>query len=151
MKYYSEKLNELFNSPEELEAAEKTVTSKKAKKKTVETAEQPKAPSRKELAAAVEAADELVKKCYADYDQAQLKVEELSKSYLAEIDKILGDAKKAVKDAERARYDAIRKFNDTYGAYQVTYTGDKAADELLKAIRSINSTAHNIFRDSFWF
>ena len=150
MKFYSEKLDKLFDTPEELQAAE----TPKKKKKVV--AEQPTVdetatvPTRKELATAVEAAEERVKQAYADYETARGKAEELSKKYLEEINAILDPAQKSVKEAERLRYEAIRNFNDSYGAYQVTYTGAKAADEMMKAINNINSRANKIFRDMFW-
>ena len=150
MKFYSEKLDKLFDTPEELQAAE----TPKKKKKVV--AEQPTVdetatvPTRKELATAVEAAEERVKQAYADYETARGKAEELSKKYLEEINAILDPAQKTVKEAERLRYEAIRNFNDSYGAYQVTYTGAKAADEMMKAINNINSRANKIFRDMFW-
>ena len=150
MKFYSEKLDKLFDTPEELQAAE---TSKKKKKAATEQPvvdESATVPTRKELASAVEAADERVKQAYADYETAKGKAEELSKKYLEEINALLDPAQKAVKEAERLRYEAIRNFNDSYGAYQVTYTGAKAADEMMKAISNINSRANKMFRDMFW-
>lgn len=154
MKFYSEKLNELFDTLEALEAAENKKTAKAKKTLRVDEAVkedkpvEPEVPTRKQLAAAVDAADEAVKEAYVKYAEAKSAVEELSKKYLEEIDNILEPAKKAVKDAEQNRYEAIRRFNDSYGAYQVTYTGAKAADEFMKAISSINSKA---LRDLFWF
>ena len=152
MKFYSEKLNQIFDSAEELQLAEKGVGKKKKKSITEQpVAEEPAAaPSRKELATAVEEADEKVKQAYADYETAKVKAEELSKKFLEEINAILDPAQKAVKEAERMRYEAIRNFNDSYGAYQVTYTGARAADEMMKAISNINSRANNMFRDMFW-
>lgn len=152
MKYYSEKLNEMFDTPEALEAAEKAVASKKKKKAAVEEkpVENTEVATRKQLAADVESAEEKVKTAYADYETAKAKVEELSKEYLAAVDAILEPAKKAVKDAEKARYEAIKKFNENFGAYQVTYTGGRAAEEMVKAINNINARANKIFRDMFW-
>lgn len=150
MKFYSEKLDKLFDTPEELQAAE---TPKKKKKVVAEQSivdETATVPTRKELATAVEAAEERVKQAYADYETARGKAEELSKKYLEEINAILDPAQKSVKEAERLRYEAIRNFNDSYGAYQVTYTGAKAADEMMKAINNINSRASKLFRDMFW-
>lgn len=152
MQYYSEKLNKLFDSVEELEREEGKKTSKSATKKTasdkiVNKQDEQTTPTRKQLAIAVEAADEAVKEAYAKYEAAKAQVEELSKKYLEETDKILEPAKAAVKNAEQNRYEAIRKFNDSYGAYQVTYTGARAADELMKAINRINSKA---IREFFW-
>ena len=151
MKFYSEKLDKLFDTLEELQAAE---TPKKKKKAAITEApvvdEPATVPTRKELATAVETADEKVKQAYADYETAKAKAEELSKKYLEEINALLDPAQKAVKEAERLRYEAIRNFNDSYGAYQVTYTGAKAADEMMKAINNINARANKIFRDMFW-
>ena len=152
MKFYSEKLDMMFDSVEELQKAEST---KSKKRKTV--AEDSKenssdvTPTKKQLASEVEAADEALKEAYSNYDSAKTKVQDLSKKYLTEVNEILEPAKKAVKEAEQKRYDAIRKFNDTYGAYQVTYTGAKAADEMVKAICNINNQANKLFRDMFWF
>lgn len=148
MKYYSEKLNKIFDTMEELCEAEGT---KVPKKKKVVAEAKPAAPTRKELAAAVEAADEEVKRAYAQYESAKVKAQELSKKYLEEIDAILDPAQNAVKAAEQKRYEAIRQFNDSYGAYQVTYTGAKAADEMMKALSNINTRANSLFRDMFWF
>ena len=150
MKFYSEKLDKLFDTPEELQAAETSKKKKKAVNEQPVVDESATMPTRKELASAVEAADERVKQAYADYETAKGKAEELSKKYLEEINALLDPAQKAVKEAERLRYEAIRNFNDSYGAYQVTYTGAKAADEMMKAISNINSRANKMFRDMFW-
>ena len=155
MKFYSEKLDKMFDTMEELQIAEAPKKKKKATLTPVEeplatTPAEPAVPTRKELAAAVELADEAVKEAYANYETAKAKVEELSKKYLAEVNNIFEPAQKAVKEAEKARYDAIRKFNDSYGAYQVTYTGARAADDMMKAISNINSRANKLFRDFFW-
>lgn len=161
MKFYSEKLDKLFDSAEELAQAEQMTKSATKKKKTAKVDEavindviteqtQPEVPTRKQLAAEVEAADEALKEAYANYDAAKLKTEELSRKYLEEVNAILDPAQSAVKNAEKKRYEAIRNFNDSFGAYQVTYTGAKAADEMMKAISNINSRANKIFRDMFW-
>ena len=150
MKYYSEKLDKLFDTLEALQEAESKKVTKKRRMPEVDPVDEPAVPTRKELASAVEAADEAVKEAYAQYETAKVKAEELSKKYLEEVNAILDPAQKAVKDAEKNRYEAIRKFNDSYGAYQVTYTGARAADEMMKAISNINSRANKMFRDMFW-
>lgn len=154
MKYYSEKLRKLFDSEDALKEAE----SKKIKKKQSANMEDvpvedtaTETPSRKALATEVEAADEKVREAYSNYELAKCKVEELSKKYLEEVNAILEPAEQAVKDAETARYSAISRFNDAYGAYQVTYTGSRAAEEMLKALNGMNSRANNLFKELFWF
>lgn len=150
MKFYSEKLDEMFDTLEALEAAEKSTKKKKKAAVTEKDAEQPETTTRKQLANDVEAADEAVKAAYASYESAKAQAEELSKQYLAQIDAILEPAKKAIKDAEQKRYEAIKKFNDNFGAYQVTYTGARAAEEMIKAMNNINARANRMFRDMFW-
>lgn len=155
MKYYSEKLDKIFDTAEALKAAEAEATPcelddvdddiKEAPKKEIA-----KAPTKKQLAANVDDAETKLKEAYADYDVAKQKANELSKKYLEELNAILDPAKDAVKKAEQNRYEAIRKFNEAYGAYQVTYTGDRAAQEMLRAVNEINSI-HKKFWDNFWF
>lgn len=156
MKFYSEKLDQMFDSVEELQSEE--AKKRPTKKKTAITEKiipqeetTPASPTRKELALEVETADERVKEAYANYDAAKQKVEDLSKKYLEEVNQILEPAKQAVKDAETCRYAAIKKFNENYGAYQVTYTGSRAAEELMKAISGINANTNKLFKDYFWF
>lgn len=150
MKYYSEKLDKMFDSIEALQEAEAVKVKKKKPEVSTEKLIEEQVPSKKQLAAEVETADEALKEAYANYESAKTKVEEISKKYLAEVNDILEPAQKAVKDAEKNRYEAIRRFNDSYGAYQVTYTGARAADEMMKAISNINSRANKLFRDMFW-
>ena len=153
MKFYSEKLNQVFDTPEQLEEAEKNVKSVSKKRAIKEQVSQEvvdtQTPTKKQLAADVEAADDKLKEAYANYEAARTRVEELSKKYLEETKEILDPAAKAVKDAEKARYAAIRKFNDSFGAYQVTYTGARAADEMLKAINNLNE--RSLLKNLFWF
>ena len=142
----------LFDTPEDLQEAEsKKKSKKKASVEDNATNDKVTTPSRKELAAEVEAADQKVQEAYSNYEAAKEKASELSKKYLEELNAILEPAKQAVKDAETARYTAISKFNDSYGAYQVTYTGARAANDMFKAINNINARANSILKDLFWF
>ena len=84
MKFYSEKLDKLFDSPEALEAAELKKTKSKTTEKT-DNAEKLSTPTRKELADAVEAADEKLKEAYAHYETERIKAEEVSRKYLEEM------------------------------------------------------------------
>ena len=108
-------------------------------------------PSKKQLAANVDAAEEKLKAAYAEYDVAKKQIEELSKTYLESVDAILTPAKEAVKKAEQERYAAVRKFNESFGAYQVTLTGDRAAKEMMRALNELNSIQRKVFNNSFWF
>jgi hypothetical protein len=165
MKYYSEKLNELFDTPEALEAAENAVKKSCKHKGCTKTdvnnlndkcdckdaSKNVEGPTKKQLAANVDAAEENLKTAYAEYEVAKKQVEELSKTYLESVEAILTPAKEAVKKAEQERYAAIRKFNESFGAYQVTLTGDRAAKEMMRAINEMNSVQRKVFNNAFWF
>lgn len=159
MKYYSEKLDEVFDTPEALEEAESAICTcnnvddnfKNEKLGDTEEKDLNKVPSKKQLAADVDAADAKVKDAYAEYEVAKKQIEELSKTYLESVDAILTPAKEAVKKAEEERYAAIRKFNSYYGAYQTVLTGDRAAKEMIRAINEINSIQRKIWNNTFWF
>ena len=102
--------------------------------------------TRKQLAANVEKADKVLAEARANLEVANQKAEKLSKEYLKSIEDLLNPARKAVNDAQAAKYEAIREFNEEYGPYKVSYTGDKAAQEMINTIRDMN----RIFK-RFWF
>lgn len=165
MKYYSEKLNEVFDTPEALEAAENAIKKSCKHKSCTKTdvnnlndkcdckdaSKNVEGPTKKQLAANVDAAEENLKAAYAEYEVAKKQIEELSKTYLESVEAILTPAKEAVKKAEQERYAAIRKFNESFGAYQVTLTGDRAAKEMMRAINEMNSIQRKVFNNAFWF
>lgn len=143
MKYYSEKLDTMFDTPKALRAAEAAAEKESPESPTVENAETvatPQAPTKKQLAADVAAAEDVLKKAYTEYDLAKKKATERYEAYLREVAAILDPAKKAVKDAEQAKYDAINRFNKAFGPYQVVYTGSRAADEFLRALDDLRTT-----------
>lgn len=144
MKFYSEKLDQLFSTIEDLETAENSSKAKKSKKQVKE--EPVCEPTRKDLAAKIDAAEAALKDAYANYEATKLKAEELSKKYLEEIDKMMIPAKEAITTAEKNRYQAIKEFNKYFGGYQVTYTGDRAAEEMLKALTSMQNKLFGDFR-----
>lgn len=165
MKYYSEKLNEVFDTPEALEAAENAIKKSCKHRSCTKTdvnnlndkcdckdaSKNVEGPTKKQLAANVDAAEENLKAAYAEYEVAKKQIEELSKTYLESVEAILTPAKEAVKKAEQERYAAIRKFNESFGAYQVTLTGDRAAKEMMRAINEMNSMQRKVFNNAFWF
>ena len=161
MKFYSDKLDQIFDTPEALEEAEAAICTcnkvdddfkdKNLNDYDCKCKEKVKAPTKKQLAADVDAAEEKLKEAYAEYDIAKAQVEELSKTYLESVEAILTPAKEAVKNAEQARYDAIRRFNESFGAYQTVLTGDRAAKEMIRAINEINSVHRKLWNNAFWF
>ena len=152
MKYYSEILNEFFDSESALKEAESLVecTCDNCDDDMCErTAEVEKTPTKKQLAANVERADKALESAKSDYEAARVKVEELSKKYLEEVDAILCPAKSAVEKAQQEKYDAIKEFNKTYGVYRTFYTGDRAAREFTSALKDLNAI-QKLFYNSLW-
>ena len=122
MKYYSETLKKFYDTEADLVDAEKAEEEKLAK---VES-------TKKQLAKAVEVADKNVDLAYEQYDKAQQDIVKLKEEYEKKIQEVLKPAVKAVTDATSERAKAIRAFNDKYGVYTTSYTGDKALKEYEK-------------------
>lgn len=146
MKYYSEVTKELYETPEQLAQAERMVASKHVKRMAKADQEAPQVPTKKELAAAVEAAEAKVDEARANLELAKQKAQDISKKFLEEIDGVLEPAKQQLKDAQHARYNAIRKFNDAYGVYTTSYTGARAADEFARSVSEMTSFFPSLFR-----
>ena len=151
MKYYSEVTKNLYDTMDQLEEAEASITGCKVKKRAAKmenngVKSEPKIPTKKQLASDVEAAEAKVREAQANMELAKQKAQDLSKKYLEEIDAIMEPAKQMLKDAQKARYDAIQKFNDAYGAYTTTYTGARAADEFARAVADITSFFPRFFK-----
>ena len=150
MKFYSEVTKQLYDTEAELMAAESQVKCKPIKrmaKLEQSSGEQPaQIPTKKQLAAKVEAAEAGVNEARANLELARQQAQELSKKYLEDIDAIMNPAKQKLQDAQKTRYNAIRAFNDAYGPYTATYTGEKAADEFARAVSDMTSFFPGLFR-----
>jgi len=136
MKYYSEVLKKVFDTPEALNEAE--AESKRAEVK--------KAESRKALAARVEQAQSNIDKAYECYDNALEEVQKILDESNAKAEKLLNAAKEDIKRAESEKLEAIRKFNEKFGPYTTTYTGDKAKHEFDKLVNRLEDAF-----PLFWF
>lgn len=157
MKYYSEKLDKLFDTDEQL-VAEELKADEEARKAEEEKAAKEKAVSskKKELARLVDEADKKfneaekkyaeakseAKKRYSDFVKKQK--EELDKFYEENL-KEVNDCVEALKAAESERYGAIKNYNKEFGIYK-RYVTEEEAEKCLK--RSLS-----IFDDlfDFWF
>ena len=152
MKYYSETLNKLFESSEELikeEKAYKKAQDEAQKKAAREQAAQEKAKaefeqSKKQYAIAVEEADLRVSEAYKILEIAKDAAKELSEEYIKKLSDIIEPAKQEVKEAEMARLQAIREFNEKFGTYKVNLSGDRATAEYMRA-RNYLADIFNIF------
>lgn len=119
MKFYSEKLNKLFDTEADLRDAEKALQAEKVKKEL----------GKKELAKSIEDAEANLDKAYQEYDEAKNTAAKILDESNKQVIKILNDAKAKVAEAEKARTDAIVKFNQNFGTYRANYSGERAVRE----------------------
>lgn len=149
MKFYSEVTKQLYDTQDQLVEAELKFNNQNVNKrmaKAEKLVKNEELPTKKQLAAEVEAAEQKVSEAKANMELAKQRAQELSKKYLEEIDAIIEPAKQQLKDAQKARYDAIQRFNEAYGAYTTTYTGARAADEFARAVADMTSFFPGLFR-----
>ena len=123
MKFYSEKLEKFFDSEAECKKAEEENLNKSEIEKV-------DSKDRKIYAKVIEEADKALEEEYAKYEEAKKKIIQLKKKCDEECEKILLDAKKELKVAQDKKFAAVQKFNEKFGPYTISYTGDKALKEM---------------------
>lgn len=128
MKYYSETLKRLFDTPEELAEHENAYARDKAKDEL----------SKKVLSQKIEDADKLVDSAYKEYEDAKSRATEILEKSNRQVADILNEAKAKISKAEKERANAIVAFNQKYGTYRVNYTGERAKNESERINRMIN-------------
>lgn len=136
MKFYSEELKEFFDTEEQCLAEEEEARQKAEEKKVTKA----------KLAKAVEDADKALDDAYEGLEEAKKKVTELQKEYGAKVDEIMNPTRDLIRECTKNRAEAIRAFNEKFGVYTTTYTGNKALNEMLKMEKLMD----NMFR-KFWF
>ena len=136
MKFYSEQLKRFFDTEEQwLEEEEKAKTA-------IETTKQTKA----KLAKAIENADKELDDAYAALTAAEKQVEELQNEYDQRVADIMDPARERIRECIKKRAEAIKEFNEKYGVYTTTYTGNKALNELMRADKIID----DLFKRFYW-
>lgn len=153
MKYYSEKLDKLFEDAIELEKAEKVHDEKvkEAKAKAEEAAARKKAEAiaiskdKKILCDEIDAAQLKLKEAYKNLnvvkEEAAKKLEEAKQEFNSTIE----PARQEVKHAQNNLQNAILRFNKKYGIYSKTYT----TDDVLEEFYMMNSYFNDIFNSIF--
>lgn len=137
MKYYSEELKSMFDTEEQLLAAEETARQKKESAKVTKA----------KYAKAVKDAETQLEIAHTSYDEAISKIQELQKEYDQKVKEIMDPAVDQLVNAQKDRADAITKFNDKYGTYTTTYTGNEALKEFDKFVDRFSK----LFDNRFWF
>lgn len=128
MRFYSDELKKFFDTAEKCMAAEEDARVAAEEKKVTKA----------KLAKAVEDADKALDLAYEELEKAKAQVEELQKEYDDKVDAIMTPAHDKIKECARARATAIKEFNDNFGVYTTTYSGNKALNELSKIDKMVN-------------
>ncbi len=139
MKFYSDVTNQLYDTMEQLKEEESIFLAAEEDVKPEPEQAVQQGPTRKQLAAEVEAAENRVREAQANMEVARQSAKELSQKYLQELNAIMDPAKEELKAAQEAHYTAVNKFNSAYGPYTTTYTGARAADEFARVLNSLSS------------
>lgn len=136
MKYYSEDLKKFYDSESDLLKAEDEA------KKQKDIAEN----SRKEMARKIEEANDRIDRAYQSYDAAKKQVNDIINEAKKQVKNILDPAKKEISDAENDRMEAIKEFNEKYGVYTETFSGDKAVEQYNRVLNQFNSAFENFWK-----
>lgn len=146
MKFYSEILNKLFDSEEEVKTAEdsyrKEQEEKEAKKKAEALAV---SKEKKELALAIDEAESNLNKAYDEYEEAKAEVKKILDESNKQMLEIITPAKKKIEEAQKAKFKAIADFNSKFGVYTTQYSGDRAYKEFNRAKSWINDMFDKIW------
>ena len=129
MRYYSDELKKFFETEKECKDAEA---------KAKELAEKNKS-TKATMAKAVEEADLRLDLAYKELEQAKKHVKELQKMYDAEVDNVMNPVMENINKCLDDRQKAIQAFNQKFGAYTTTDSGNTAIDEFLKTSNILDS------------
>ena len=147
MRYYSDELKKFFDTEESLLAEEEKARVEAEEKKVTKA----------KLAKAVEDADKALELAYEDLNKAKEEVAKLQKEYEEQkaklqkkydemVDALMNPALDNIKECNKVRAEAIKAFNDKFGVYTTTYTGNKALNEMVKMEKIFD----NIFKRFYW-
>lgn len=131
MLYYSEKLEELFETQKALEIAESEYDKGQKEK---EKREKDKKAEKKRLAKLIEDAEADIDKARDEFIEVKAEAMKIVESTEETVNKMLKDAEDKITQAQERRYEAIKNFNEKFGTYTKTYTGDKAYNEFKRNV-----------------
>lgn len=142
MRYYSDKLNKIFKTEEELTAAEKEFDDLNAKK---EKEKNELLVTKKEMAAEIEKANLSIEEAMENYAKVYKEAEEIVNKAKSEAAELLKPAKKNIREAQYNKYEKVKQFNNKYGPYSVSYTGEKAYNEFKRSSDWFNYLLNEFF------
>ena len=102
---------------------------------------------KRELANAIEKAEEARLEAIQKYEAVKQKAEEIIAEAQEKAEKMLREEARLVKKASEAKAQAILDFNKEFGAYRIILTGNDALREVNQIVKNINDRLFN----RFWF
>lgn len=147
MKYYSEILDQMFDSGEALIDAEMAHVNKLEREEAERKAKESAMTNRKkELAKNIEACEVNLEAAYKQLEEAKRNAQSIIDAATKQAQETVKPAIDAVNTLQRDRVRAISAFNKEFGPFKTTYTGDKAQQELERMNKLFNR-----FFESFTF
>lgn len=152
MKFYSEVLNNYYNTEKECVEAEKEYRKKAEKEKMLkEEKEKNLQREKKEAAKKVEDAEAALSEAYDRFKLEKQNAEELLAKAKAAYSETLEKAAADVKEKERKKLEAVKEFNDHFGVYSKIYTGEKASKEVARISDLLDGWFnYNTLRNFWW-
>lgn len=142
MRYYSDKLNKIFENEEKLIEAEKDFDELQAKK---EKEKNELLATKKEMATAIETANLAIDDARENYAKVYKEAEQIVEKARKEAEELLKPAREKIKDAQYKKYNAVKEFNKQYGPYTVSYTGERAYNEFKRNSDWLNYMINELF------
>ncbi len=140
-----------YSTVEECTKADEEFDKQQEQKALIET-ENKNAVSKKkkEMATAIQTAEDEVSAALTAYDKAKEETNKLIQEAKEKAKVILKEAEKKYDEAINKRYEAIKSFNEEFGAYTTTYTGKRALEEYDRATRKFNRWFDSFFFPFIW-
>lgn len=129
MKYYSDKTKKFYDTEDECIKGEELFDSYKRQSSSL----------KKKLSKAVEDAETKLNESYDKYKEAKEEASKIVKEAEDKANAIINEAKEKINSAQKEKADALKNFNDKFGTYTVTYTGEDAVKEFNRASDWINT------------
>lgn len=144
MKYYSEKLDKMFDSEDDLFKAEEE---KAENELAVEKEKTALSKAKKAEAEKVQLADKEVDEAQENLKKVREEAQTLIRKVNQEAEVMLKEAYAKLSKSQENRFNALKEFNEKFGPYKTYYTGEKAYNEFQKAL----SYFDNMFNDFRFF
>ena len=161
MKYYSDITEKVYNTEEDLKIAEKGFLASKAEEEKKGKSLTDKGDSeksavsarKKELSTDIREQERAVTAAYKQLEEAKKTAQKIMAQARHDADEVIKEATEVLNNEISIRKDLIKQFNEEFGPYTVTYTGERAEEEYYKALNRIKALfeSNPFFLFPSWF